>query len=108
MSRMFFYIRFKRRSPYGSVIGVGRKTWKKKKNKVCKLKKTFYKLKQSLRTWFGRFTKEMEGMRHIKSQGYYLLFLIHQKMNKVIILILYVDDIVLLGNDLMEMEGLKR
>ena len=47
-------------------------------------------------------------MRHIKSQGYYLLFLIHQKMNKVIILILYVDDIVLLGNDLMEMEGLKR
>ena len=31
-------------------LGLEEKLEKKKKNKVCKLKKTFYKLKQSLRT----------------------------------------------------------
>ena len=32
------------------------------KGKVCKLKKALYRLKQSLRVWFGRFTKAMKSM----------------------------------------------
>ena len=31
--------------------------------KVCKLKKTLYGLKQSPRTWFGRFVKVMKNMK---------------------------------------------
>ena len=35
--------------------------------KVCKLKKAFYELKQSLRAWFGRFAKVMKTMGYKQS-----------------------------------------
>ncbi|RVW58525.1 Retrovirus-related Pol polyprotein from transposon RE1 [Vitis vinifera] len=38
-------------------------------NKVCKLKKTFYGLKQSPRAWFGRFAKVMKESGYKQSQG---------------------------------------
>ena len=34
-------------------------------NKVCKLKKALYELKQSPRAWFGRFTKVMKEFRYL-------------------------------------------
>ena len=34
--------------------------------KVCELKKSLYGLKQSLRAWFGRFTKSMRALAIIK------------------------------------------
>lgn len=33
-------------------------------NIVCKLKTTLYRLKQSPRTWFGRFTKVMTSLQY--------------------------------------------
>ncbi|RDX70700.1 hypothetical protein CR513_50030, partial [Mucuna pruriens] len=39
------------------------------KNKVCKLKKVLYGLKQSPRTWFGRFTQLVNSMGYKQSGG---------------------------------------
>ena len=38
-------------------------------NKVCKLKKSPYGLKQSPQTWFGRFMKTMVRRGYHQSQG---------------------------------------
>ncbi|KAL0386245.1 UNVERIFIED_CONTAM: Retrovirus-related Pol polyprotein from transposon TNT 1-94 [Sesamum radiatum] len=46
-------------------------------NKVCRLKKELYGLKQSPRAWFGRFTKTMLAMGYTQSQGDHTLFAKH-------------------------------
>ena len=38
-------------------------------NKVCRLKKAMYGLKQSPRAWFGRFTQAMVSLGYRQSQG---------------------------------------
>ena len=43
--------------------------------KECKLKKSLYGLKQSLRAWFGRFTKSMRSFGYPHSNSDYTLFL---------------------------------
>ncbi|RVX10062.1 Retrovirus-related Pol polyprotein from transposon RE1 [Vitis vinifera] len=43
--------------------------------KVCKLKKSLYGLKQSLRAWFGRFTKSMRAFGYRQSNSDHTLFL---------------------------------
>ncbi|CAL8154268.1 unnamed protein product [Prunus armeniaca] len=65
---------------------------------ICKLQKALYGLKQSPRAWFGWFTVAIKnnGFRHNNSD--YTLFLKHQK-GKVTTLIIYVDDMIITGND---------
>ena len=43
-------------------------------NKVCKLKKSLYGLKQSLRAWFGKFTHVLRQCDYSKSQADPTLF----------------------------------
>ena len=43
--------------------------------KVCKLKKSLYGLKQSPRAWFGRFTKSMRSFGYHQSNSDHTLFL---------------------------------
>ena len=66
--------------------------------KVCKLKKSLYGLKQSLRAWFGRFTKSMRSFGDHQSNSNHTLFLKKQH-GKITALIVYVDDMVVTGND---------
>ena len=47
------------------------------KNKVCKLKKTLYGLKQSPRAWFGRVARVMKALRYKQSQDDHTLFVKH-------------------------------
>ncbi|WVY92731.1 hypothetical protein V8G54_031819 [Vigna mungo] len=68
-------------------------------NTVCKLKKALYGLKQSPRAWFGRFTKVMTSLGYKQSQGDHTLFFKHSKSGGVTILLVYVDDIILTGDD---------
>ena len=66
---------------------------------VCKLQKSLYGLKQSPRAWFDRFTT------FVKSQGYSqghpdpTLFTKVSKTGKIVVLIVYMDDIVLTKDD---------
>ncbi|WKA12210.1 hypothetical protein VitviT2T_029624 [Vitis vinifera] len=66
--------------------------------KVCKFKKSLYGLKQSPRAWFGRFTKSMRAFGYRQSNSDHTLFLKKQH-GKITALIVYVDDMVVTGND---------
>ncbi|RVW46329.1 Retrovirus-related Pol polyprotein from transposon RE1 [Vitis vinifera] len=74
--------------------------------KVCKLKKSLYGLKQSLRAWFGRFTKSMRAFGYRQSNSDHTLFLKKQH-GKIMTLIVYVDDMVVTGNDPEERKALQ-
>ena len=50
--------------------------------KMCKLKKAQYKLKQSPRAWFGRFAKVMKNVRYRQNQGNYMLFIKHSNLGE--------------------------
>lgn len=73
---------------------------------VCRLKKSLYGLKQSPRAWFGRFTKSMKAFGFCQSNSDHTLFLKKQQ-GRITALIVYVDDMVLTGNDVEEMERLQ-
>jgi hypothetical protein len=75
--------------------------------KVCKLKKALYGLKQFPRAWFERFFRAMRRFGYKLSQADHTLFIKHSSQGKVTALIMYVDDIVLIGNDDGEMQNLK-
>nr|GFA93557.1 putative ribonuclease H-like domain-containing protein [Tanacetum cinerariifolium] len=77
-----------------------------KPRKACQLKKSLYGLKQSPRAWFGRFTLEMKRYGLKQSNLVHTLFLKNRK-NHVTCLIIYVDDMVFLGNDEKEIKRLK-
>ena len=76
-------------------------------NKVCRLKKSLYGLKQSPRAWFERFGKAMIGYGLHQSQADHTTFYRHTSHDKMVVLIVYVDDIILTGNDEGEMKNLK-
>ena len=73
---------------------------------VCRLRKSLYGLKQSPRAWFGRFTSFMKSIGYKQSNSYHTLFLKHNK-EKIIALIVYVDDMIVTGNDSEEMKTLQ-
>src|SRR6187200_855126 len=77
-----------------------------KKDEVCKLKKSLYGLKQSPRAWFGRFTIAMKSYGFKQSNSDHTLF-IKRKNKLVTCLIIYVDDMIITGNDEKEMTTLK-
>ncbi|PRQ51794.1 putative RNA-directed DNA polymerase [Rosa chinensis] len=73
---------------------------------VCRLKKSLYGLKQSPRAWFGRFTKFMKKISYRQSNSDHTLFLKH-RCGKVTALIIYVDDMVVTGDDFEEIQRLQ-
>ena len=78
-----------------------------KVGEVCRLKKSLYGLKQSPRAWFGRFTRAMKKYGFKQSNSDHTLFL--KRRNKLVTcLIIYVDDMIITGNDEEEMTKLKK
>ena len=75
--------------------------------KVRKLKKSLYGLKQSPRAWFEHFGKVIKHYGYTQSQADQTMFYKHSNEGKVAILIVYIDDIVLTGDDCNELEKLK-
>ena len=75
--------------------------------KVCKFKKALYGLKQSPRTWFGRFTQAMKELGYKQCNGEHTLFFKIAPREMITILIVYVDDIIISGNNLEEIGNLE-
>ena len=74
--------------------------------KVCKLRRALYGLKQSPRAWFGRLSTFMKKNGYKQSDADHTLF-IKQVFKKVTALIVYVDDMVVTGNDSNEIAALQ-
>ena len=74
------------------------------KNKVCRLRKSLYGLKQSPRAWFERFGKVVKSHGYSQSQADHTMFYKHSNEGKVAILIDYVAEIILTGDDSVEFE----
>jgi len=84
-------------SPPGMTNSIGMKVWK--------LEKALYGLKQSPRAWFGRFTKSMKAFGYKASNSDHTLFFRREK-GRITTLIIYVDDMIVLGNDQDEISSL--
>ncbi|RVX19263.1 Retrovirus-related Pol polyprotein from transposon RE1 [Vitis vinifera] len=77
-------------------------------SKVCKLKKSLYGLKQSPRAWFERLTQFVKNQGYFQAQSDHTMFIKHSNDGKIAILIVYVDDIILTGDHVTEMDRLKK
>ena len=77
------------------------------RNKVCKLSKSLYGIKQSPRAWFERFTKVLKLDGYSQCQANQTLFVKHSTNGRLAILIVYVDDIAATGNHDKEISHLK-
>jgi hypothetical protein len=71
---------------------------KGKKELVCKLKKSLYGLKQSPRMWYKKFDTYMLGLGFTRSKEDHCVYF---KLigDHLIYLVLYVDDMLLIGNN---------
>jgi len=70
---------------------------KGKEELVCKLKKSLYRLKQAPRQWYKKFDSFMENYCFNKIMCDHCVFVKKFGDNDFIILLLYVDDILIVG-----------
>lgn len=74
--------------------------------KVCKLKKSLYGLKQAPRQWFAKLSEVLKEEGFIQSKCDYSLFSkMHQ--GRLVVLLIYVDDIILAGDDKQDIQAVK-
>ena len=76
------------------------------RNQVCRLRKALYGLKQSPRAWFGKFSDAVLRFGMHRSQADHSVFSLTSDRGKVL-LIVYVDDIIITGNDQRGIDELK-
>jgi Reverse transcriptase (RNA-dependent DNA polymerase) len=77
--------------------------------KVCRLHKALYGLKQASRQWHCKLHSALGKIGFQCTQGDYSIYLHSDStMNLLTILIIYVDDIMLLGNSLNQIEEVKK
>nr|GEW47300.1 reverse transcriptase domain-containing protein [Tanacetum cinerariifolium] len=74
--------------------------------KVCKLQRSIYRLKQAFRSWNKRFDEEIKryGFTQNPDEPYVYK---RDSGGIVIFLFLYVDDILLMGNNISMLQGVK-
>ena len=74
--------------------------------RLCKLKRSIYGLKQASRSWNLRFDREIKKFDFKKCEEEPCVY---KKVSgsSIVFLVLYVDDILLIGNDVPMLNGVK-
>lgn len=67
-------------------------------NKVCRLKKSIYGLKQAPRCWFAKLTAALTGYGFVQTKTDYSLFRLVRGALQLYVIV-YVDDLLIGGND---------
>ncbi|KAE8731176.1 Detected protein of unknown function [Hibiscus syriacus] len=75
-------------------------------NMVCRLQKSLYGLKQASRQWNLKLTEALLGAGYEQSKFDYSLFTM-RKGKKIVVLLIYVDDLLITGNDSCLINDLK-
>ena len=78
----------------------------KNSGKVCKLQRSIYGLKQASRSWNLRFDESVKGFGFVKNEDEPCVY---KKISgsTIVFLVLYVDDILLIGNDIHTLQNVK-
>jgi len=67
-------------------------------NQVCRLLKALYGLKRAARKWFAKLSTALISFGYTQSRGDYSLFT-KQTTRSFIVIVVYVDDMVITGDD---------
>ncbi|KAL9261585.1 Retrovirus-related Pol polyprotein from transposon TNT 1-94-like protein [Drosera capensis] len=81
---------------------------KSKEDYVCKLKKRLYGLKQAPRQWYKKFESVICGQGYRKTTSDHCVFVNKFSDGNFIILLLYVDDMLIVGKDISRINRLKK
>nr|XP_016492299.1 PREDICTED: uncharacterized mitochondrial protein AtMg00810-like [Nicotiana tabacum] len=73
---------------------------------VCKLNKSLYGLKQASRQWYSKLTEALSSMGYRHSENDYSLFS-KKTSSHIIFVVVYVDDVIITGDDSVEIANLK-
>ncbi|KAM1687292.1 hypothetical protein ACFX2K_035287 [Malus domestica] len=76
-------------------------------NKVCRLHKAIYGLKQSPRAWYSKLSSVLEVAGFKRSHADSSLFVQSSIAGKLVVLI-YVDDLIIIGDNISEIKTLKQ
>ena len=76
------------------------------KERVCRLRKSLYGLKQCPHAWFGKFIQAVKEFDMQKSKFGHSVFY-GNSSSGIILLVVYVDDIIIAGSDSKGISSLK-
>jgi hypothetical protein len=80
---------------------------KGKENLVCRLNKSFYGLKKAPRQWYLKFDRFMTEQGYSRCHSNHCVYFKRLKNGSYIILILYVDDMLVAGSNMKDINVLK-
>ena len=81
---------------------------KGKEDYVCRLKKSLYGLKQAPRLWYQKFESVMGEQGYRKTTSDHCVFVQKFSHDDFIILLLYVDDMLIIGKNVSRIKELKK
>ena len=80
---------------------------KGKEHMVCKLMKSLYGLKQAPRQWYKKFDSFMVGHEYMRTNADHCVYVRKFLNGKIVILLLYVNDMLIIGQDVGVIGNLK-
>ena len=76
--------------------------------KVCRLRKSLYGLKQSPRAWFNRFSDVILSLGFTRCHSDHTCFTHRRPDGRTVIILVYVDDIIITGDDVSGITKVKK